>query len=78
MKYELILDGFNGSSDETDDHIIWVSSPLSFKDMQQRILHLIGKQCTSVVTLPNDVPVDFKLPRDEAKLIAKVKEVTHE
>jgi hypothetical protein len=72
--FEVVANGFDGNSDETDDRVFWVSAPSR--------LHLDyvlkGEPYTSIELLSADISTDmqdfeFILPRDDRELQAKLR-----
>ncbi|AET95310.1 hypothetical protein BYI23_E001490 (plasmid) [Burkholderia sp. YI23] len=80
MKYEVMLSGFNGATDETDDRILWISSEMSPDQLELWLrgnnLLLAGR--SGVVwacgPLPASFPTEFDLPRDAAAFEQLIRE----
>ena len=73
---EVVLKGFDGSTDETDNRVLWVvtSMPCAQLEMwmRERSLDFQKVSATDIHTL--DDAVDFDLPEEEHDFIAAVKE----
>lgn len=70
-KYEMVMPGFNGGTDETDDRVLWIESDLPAADLEAQLkLHNVMDPATSLSELPEDADVDFRLPEQLAELVA--------
>lgn len=74
--FELVLNGFNGDTDETDGLVIWVSdsslAQLEARLVEADVRRLIGS-CTPLPCLP-EADIDFRLPGEIEALVAKILE----
>lgn len=74
-KYELTLRGFDGGTDETDDRIIAVSSPMGLGALRE-FLDCMAHSVVDINELSDGYDaIDFRLPEDVAALRARVKAV---
>jgi hypothetical protein len=68
--YEYVMPGFDGSTDETDDHVIWVAAS------KQQLVALLGPNLASKFALttvdPGEAGVDFHLDSDGEALKARL------
>lgn len=72
--YEIAGVGFCGSSDETDNRIVWVSA--QSREQVERAID--GTGATLCGELPKDIgSIDYELPRDHEKLQARLEEFMH-
>lgn len=72
--FEIVLSGFDGSTDGTDDHIIWVKA-----ESEEVVLTALDGHNASIQELTlgkNKDLVDFNLPVDKQLLREHCKEVT--
>ena len=72
---EVVLKGFDGSTDETDDRIVWVVTSMPCDQlgewMRERGVDFESVSATEVHT--SDAGVDFDLPEEEHDFLAQVK-----
>lgn len=71
MLYELVLKGYDGATDETDDYILWVkvdkfSNLEPFKKYCDGI-HPLNGYCSDAI--------EFRLPQEADKLETQIKKV---
>ncbi|WP_432263369.1 hypothetical protein [Cupriavidus sp. TMH.W2] len=81
MKFELVLRGFDGSTDETDDLVIWVGSNLSSQDFEIWLIarNLLLADRSGVViewsVIPDSFEQDFQVPDEGVQLEARIREL---
>lgn len=77
QKYEVVIRGFDGATDETDDHILAVEAQMS----ESEIIGLMASRgALSDVEVISSLPdsyedIDFRLPEDLDALLARIKEI---
>ena len=57
--YEITLPGFNGSTDDTDDHVLWVSAPDDFDMEDLALRHQLTVAEMSLAPEPIDINYVF-------------------
>lgn len=66
MKFEIIAAGFNGGTDETDDHILWVEAETEAQ-VQDAIADT-GATYVHLDTCLRSLELDYELPSDVVPL----------
>lgn len=76
--FELTLCGFNGGTDETDHHVIWVNADMTEDQVKSYLsregLYIPGGAVTEVIAIPDITATDaadFALPRQLPELKAR-------
>lgn len=83
---EIVLVGFDGSTDETDDHVLWVTAPVGADEASTAILQRISGdlQARGVMPVIRDLQVvessdfdsaDYHLPQDMDALVKRIETV---
>lgn len=82
MKYELVLRGYDGSSDKTDELVIWVESVLGPEEFERWLVfgNLLLADKSGVVIdwsgpLPDSFDTDFKVPEQGVQLEVRIREL---
>lgn len=71
-KYEIILEGFNGGTDETDDRVVWVETSGDVKEIEA-FLNESGVKNFSIVVLPAVNPADFRFPEQKDAMLSRIR-----
>ena len=71
-KYEIILEGFDGGTDETDDRIVWVETSGDVKEIED-FLNESGIKNFSIVVLPAVNDADFSFPEHKDAMLSRIR-----
>ena len=71
-KYELVPPEFCGGTDETDDLVFWVESPLEQQLLASYLKQELGELVAKITPLPDSSEADFRLPKDMSVLRKKI------
>jgi hypothetical protein len=78
--YEITLTGFDASSDETDDRVLWVVTNMSADDLAAWLIaqNVTNVKVTPMVRHPSFIEdIDFDLPEEAADFVARVNAYTN-
>lgn len=68
--WEFTLPGFDGSTDETDDKVLWISG--TFDDLKTAVGFDFATRFIEISVEVDDPAIDFHLPRDTDKLLKRL------